>query len=59
MPFIGGIEPLHNLFDLLLGGFLDVHFLSSQGKDLLELISLNATVIVDINHVESCLIDAA
>ena len=59
ISLIRRIEPLHDLLHLFLRRLLNVHLLGSEGQDLLELVPLNAAVVVDVDHIEGSLVYAA
>jgi hypothetical protein len=59
VALVGGVEFLHDFLDFLLGGRLNAHLLGSEHQDLLKLVALDAAVVVEVDHVEGRLVNAA
>jgi hypothetical protein len=58
VAFIRWVKPLHYFFHFFFSWLFDIHFLGCESQYFLELIPLNATVIVYVNHVESGFVNA-
>ena len=57
VTLVRGVKPFHYFFNFIFGGLFDPHFFSCQTQNLIQLVPLYFSVVVDVDHVERCVVN--